>query len=59
MVKIVMIQCDLAYRDNILIFGSFLNMKKLFPLIGFGISFHNSNNTIKYQVELEIVCSCS
>ena len=59
MVKIVMIPCGLAYRDNKLIFSFFLNMKKVFSLIGFGISFHNFNNTIKYQIESQIVCSCS
>ena len=41
MVKIVMIQFGSAYWDNKLIFSSPLNLKKVFSLIGFGISFHS------------------
>ena len=41
MVKTVMIQNGLAYWDNKLIFNSFFNLKKVFSLIGFGISFQN------------------
>ena len=40
-VNIVMIQCGSVYWENKLIFSPFLSLKKVFPLIGFGISFQN------------------
>ena len=41
MVKIVMIQSGSANWDNKLIFSSFLDLTKVFSLIGFGILFHS------------------